>query len=137
MPAKYPKVAVIVYTTDPEGTRRFLLRHNKPFNGYEDEWTVVFGSIDPGEDALAAALREAYEELGVAQYSNVSELAYTSEYIGKHGPSIVRYFAVKVANLDIRVVLNEESIGYDWVTLETAQQLMRHVEESKALTLIA
>lgn len=38
---KHQKVAAIVWTIDPEGERRFLLRHNKPFDGYEDEWTIT------------------------------------------------------------------------------------------------
>jgi subtilisin-like proprotein convertase family protein len=46
----HQKVAVIVYSKDPEGNWRFLLRHNKPFNGYDDEWTVTFGTIEDNED---------------------------------------------------------------------------------------
>jgi len=62
---KHQKVAVIVWTIDPEGNRRFLLRHNKPFNGYEDEWTIAFGDIEPEENLEDAAKREASEEFGL------------------------------------------------------------------------
>lgn len=33
---RFIKVGVIVWTVDPDGNYRFLIRHNKPFNGYED-----------------------------------------------------------------------------------------------------
>ncbi len=136
MSALYPKVAVIVYVTDPENTRRYLLRHNRPFGDYEDEWAIVFGAVEPGEDAQAAAIREAQEELGVADYRSIRELAYTTEYTGRHGPSIVHYYALEGQNIDMPIRLNEESIGYDWVTLERAEQLMHRRDEFKALTLI-
>lgn len=55
---KHQKVAVVVWTIDQEGSRRFLLKHNKPFDGYEDEWTVTFGDIEMGENLEEAAKRE-------------------------------------------------------------------------------
>ena len=45
----HQKVAVIIWTIDPESQIRILLRHNKPFNGYEDEWTITFGNVEEDE----------------------------------------------------------------------------------------
>ena len=62
------KIGVIVWTVDPEGNPRFLLRHNKPFNGYEDEWTITFGNVEEGESVKVAAEREPKEEFGLMRF---------------------------------------------------------------------
>ena len=65
---KHQKVAAIVWTIDPEGNKRFLLRHNKPFDGYEDEWTITFGDIENNESLEEAAIRETREEFGISKF---------------------------------------------------------------------
>ena len=111
-------------------------RHNKPFNGYEDQWETIFGTIELDEDKSAAAIRETREEFGIYEYSEIKDLTYTTEYAGKHGPTIVHWFALQVPSIDARIVLNEESIGYDWATIERARVLMKREDEFKALETI-
>ena len=72
--ANVQKIAAIVWTVDPEGNKRFLLRHNKPFNGYEDEWTVAFGTVENNEDLEAAAKREVQEEYDIHEFEEVRNL---------------------------------------------------------------
>jgi 8-oxo-dGTP pyrophosphatase MutT (NUDIX family) len=43
-------------------------------------WSLPKGKIEPGEDVLAAAKREIYEETGVAQLTLVKELGTYSRY---------------------------------------------------------
>ena len=119
---KHQKVAVIVWTIDPEGNRRFLLRHNKPFDGYDDEWTVVFGNMEDGEDLESAAVREVAEEFGFEKVEKVGNIKYIAEYVGKYGPTQVHFLAIKVEDIDTKVTLNEESIGYDRVDKEEGRQ---------------
>lgn len=123
------KIAVIVWTVDPEGEKRFLLRHNKPFDGYEDEWTIAFGNVEPDEEFAEAAKREIEEEFGIAEFEKVLDLEYESEYVGKRGQTVVHYFAIKVKNLDVKIILNEESIGYDWMKFEGVKKAMVHEDE--------
>jgi ADP-ribose pyrophosphatase YjhB (NUDIX family) len=49
-------------------------------------WSLPKGHVEPGEDALAAARREIYEESGVNQLELVGELgSYTRHRIGRDG----------------------------------------------------
>ncbi|MDX6300234.1 MAG: 8-oxo-dGTP diphosphatase [Nocardioidaceae bacterium] len=50
--------------TDPDRTG-VVLQHRSPRVHQGDTWGVPGGAIDPGEDAVAAALREAHEEAGI------------------------------------------------------------------------
>ncbi|RJR29230.1 NUDIX hydrolase [Candidatus Microgenomates bacterium] len=134
--SKHQKVAVIVWTIDPEGNKRFLLRHNKPFNGYEDEWTITFGDIEDDESLEKAAKREISEEFGISGFEEIKNLDYKIEFEGKHGLTEAQFVYLKVKNIDVPIRLNEESIGYDWMLLEKAKEVMRHEDEKKAFDLI-
>src|SRR3954451_4653610 len=50
--------------TDPARTG-VVLQHRSPRVHQGDTWGVPGGALDPGEDAAAAALREAHEEAGI------------------------------------------------------------------------
>ena len=130
------KIAVIVWTIDPEGNKRFLLRHNKPFNGYEDEWTITFGNIEEHEMTGEAAKREISEEYGISDIEKLENLDHKIEFEGKNGPTVIHFFAIKVKNLDTKIILNEESIGYDWMLLLKVKEVMKHEDEKKAFDLI-
>ncbi len=134
--SKHQKVAVIVWTIDPEGNRRFLLRHNKPFNGYEDEWTITFGDIENDENLEQAAKREISEEFGINRFEEVKNLNYKIEFDGKHGTTEAHFLVLKVGSVDTSIQLNEESIGYDWMLIEKVKEAMKHDDEKKAFDLI-
>lgn len=134
--SKHQKVAVIVWTIDPEGNRRFLLRHNKPFNGYEDEWTITFGDIEKRENFEDAAKREVSEEFGISNLEEVKNLNYKIEFEGKRGPTEAHFMAIKINSLNIPITLNEESIGYDWMLLDKVREVIKHEDEKKAFELI-
>ena len=123
------KVAVIVWTIDSDGNKRYLLRHNKPFNGYNNEWTVAFGTVEDGESNEEAAKREIFEEYAVSDFEKIKDLNYSVENIS--------FFAVKIKDIDIKIILNEESIGYDWMKIEKVKEVMQHDDEKKAFDLIS
>lgn len=133
---KHQKVAVIVWTVDPERERRFLLRHNKPFNGYEDEWTVAFGTVEDPETNIETAKREVLEEYGISEIEEIKDLNYFVEFQGKNELTQAHFFAIKVKNLDIKIILNEESIGYDWIKIEDVLKVMKYEDEKKAFEFI-
>ncbi|OGM29480.1 hypothetical protein A2630_00600 [Candidatus Woesebacteria bacterium RIFCSPHIGHO2_01_FULL_44_10] len=134
--SKHQKVAVIVWTIDPEGNKRFLLRHNKPFDEYEDEWTITFGDVEKDENLEEAAKREAGEEFGTSEFKETKNLNYKIEFEGKHGLTEAHFLALKVERIDISIQLNEESIGYDWMPIEKVKEVMKHEDEKKAFDLI-
>lgn len=125
------KIGVIVWTIDPEGNRRFLLRHNKPFNGREDEWTIVFGGVEEDENYSETAVREVREEFGI-NVSETVDLEYTVVFENDKGKNIIHFYACKVDNINVKVTLNEESIGYDWMTLDGVMEVMKYDDEKKA-----
>ena len=134
---KRQKVAVIVWTIDPEGNKRFLLRHNKPFDGYDDEWTVTFGGIENGENKRDAAIREVFEEYGIKDVEEVKDLKYSVKFVSKtKGPAEAHFLAIKGRDINVQVVLNEESIGYDWMKIERVREVMQYEDEKKAFSLI-
>jgi predicted NUDIX family NTP pyrophosphohydrolase len=57
---------ILLYRRDPDGLRLLLVHPGGPFWRGKDEgaWMIPKGLIEPGEDSLAAALREFEEELG-------------------------------------------------------------------------
>ncbi len=130
------KVAVIVWTIDPEGNKRYLLRHNKPFNGYDDEWTVTFGGIEENETNEKAATREIFEEYSIKDFEEVKDLNYSVKFTTGKGEAEAHFFAIKVKDLDIKIILNEESIGYDWMKIEKVKEVMQYEDEKKAFDLI-
>src|SRR5258708_14921914 len=85
------KVGVIVWTIDPEGTPRFLMRHNRPFNGYDDEWTITFGNVEEAESSEEGAVREASEEFTIDKFEgDPINLEYDVEFEGKKGKTVIR-----------------------------------------------
>ena len=57
---------ILLYRRDPDGLRLLLIHPGGPFWRGKDEgaWMIPKGVVEPGEDPLAAALREYEEELG-------------------------------------------------------------------------
>lgn len=123
------KVAVIVWCIDPEDNIRFLLRHNKPFDGYLDEWSVLFGTVEAGESLQKTAEREIAEEFGIKKFTQLTNLKYQTYYTGRHGYTQVNFFSAQVENIDVKVTLNEESIGYDWVLQNSLSKLINRPDE--------
>ncbi|HLL30832.1 MAG TPA: NUDIX domain-containing protein [Allosphingosinicella sp.] len=57
---------ILLYRRDPDGLRLLLIHPGGPFWRGRDEgaWMIPKGMVEPGEDPLAAAMREYEEELG-------------------------------------------------------------------------
>ncbi|MFZ1301854.1 MAG: NUDIX hydrolase [Candidatus Microsaccharimonas sp.] len=131
------RVGIILWTIDPENKLRFFLRHNRPFDGHLDEWNMIFGSVEPDESLGISVVREVSEESGVeVTEAAVTDLDYSLEYSSQHGRTIIRFFAVRVESVDVRVSLNEESIGYDWATIADVTAKVPYPEQIKAFLAI-
>lgn len=134
---RHLKIATIVWTIDPENNPRFLLRHSKPFGGYDDEWTICFGNVEADEKVAEAAFREASEEFGIKGKHSIQDLDYEVEYEDKkRGLSVIKFYSVKVDSLDVPISLNEESIGYDWMKIEKVNEVMKYDDEKKAFNIL-
>ena len=63
---KHAAVAIVLVEGGPHRGACFLLcRRASRLNAHAGQWALPGGRLDPGEDALTAALREVDEELGV------------------------------------------------------------------------
>lgn len=130
-------IGVIVWTIDPNNNKRYLIRHNKPFDGYPDEWNFVYGHIEKNESEIEAAQREVSEEFGLSlSKKDLNPIDYTiSKSFETHITQII-YFSTKLDNINISICLNEESIGFDWVLENELSKKLIHKEQFRAIKYI-
>jgi len=78
--------AVAIAVTGDEGGRPcfFLTRRAPRLNSHSGQWALPGGRLDPGEDAIAAALREMEEEIGV-RVGPESVLGLLDDYVTRSG----------------------------------------------------
>ena len=95
-----PAAVLAAITAGPRPS--FLLIH-RPSNMRSHPGQVAFpgGKIDPGEDAVEAALREAHEELGIHP-SDVTVIGASDTYRSGSGYAITPVIAVIPPDLELR-----------------------------------
>ena len=93
--------AVLAAITERDERPGFLLIH-RPSNMRSHPGQVAFpgGKIDPGEDAIEAALREAYEELGIHE-RDVTVIGTSDVYSTGSGYAIVPVIAVVPPDIEL------------------------------------
>jgi predicted NUDIX family NTP pyrophosphohydrolase len=77
---------ILVYRHALDGLRVLLVHPGGPFWRRKDAgaWSIPKGEIDPGEDSLAAAVREFAEETGIALAGDFLPLGNLTQAGGKH-----------------------------------------------------
>ena len=95
------------------------------------EWSFPKGKLDPGEDEVAAALREVREETGLAPA--LGEDLGTIAYRDPRGrPKIVRYFAMRAAREEPLRPAHEIDDAR-WVALDRAGSVLTHDHDRRLL----
>jgi len=86
------------------------------------EWCQIAGSIEDGETAWQAALRELHEETGLTAQSLYS--ADICEQFYEAGRDVITMAPVFVAHIDAKaeMVLNHEHSDYCWVSFVEAME---------------
>jgi len=119
-----PKVlsaGLIPIRRTPDGWRLLILRAYK-------NWDFPKGLVEPGEDPIDTAKREATEETGLADL----EFPYGDGYrdtLPYAGGKIARYYLAETSEEDIRLPISHE-LGrpehheYRWVTFAEAEDLL-------------
>ena len=80
-----PSAVLILLADGPNGAEVLLTRRSMNLRSHRGEVSFPGGRLDPGEDALAAALRETHEEVGVRpdQVTVVGELYPIGTYVSR------------------------------------------------------
>ncbi|MFN3318575.1 MAG: RNA pyrophosphohydrolase [Allorhizobium sp.] len=103
---------------------RRIAEGNSEYDGSPQLWQMPQGGIDPGEDALPAAMRELYEETGM---KTVSLLAEASRWInydlpaeligiglkGKFRGQTQRWFAFRFEGDESEIAINPPPGGHE------------------------
>lgn len=113
---------VVLRTRD--GHTEVLVVHRMRY----DDWSLPKGKLDPGESAVAAAVREVEEETGVhaAPIDELPELTYTVAA----GPKRVRWFTMRFLSGDPADRPPDEEVDVArWVELQEAVDLLTYAHD--------
>ncbi len=92
--------AVLVAVTERERPGFLMIHRPSTMRAHPGQVAFPGGKIDPGEDAVAAALREAHEELGI-RASDVTVIGPSDTYCTGSGYAITPVIAVVPPDLEL------------------------------------
>lgn len=105
---KAAAVAIAV-TADEAGRPAFFLTRRAPrLNAHSGQWALPGGRLDPGEDAITAALREMDEEIGV-RVAPDHVLGVLDDYVTRSGYCMTP--VVVWAGPDVEAVANPDEVA--------------------------
>ena len=124
------------YTTDiiafREGTVLLITRRDEPFQG---RLALPGGYIDPGETPIAAAIREAGEETGLALTKGQMHYIGVYDEPGRdpRGPVSSTAYATVITG-DVTVQAGDDAATAEWVDIETALDSPMAFDHKQILT---
>jgi 8-oxo-dGTP pyrophosphatase MutT (NUDIX family) len=113
-----PRLKALVWVVRPgrAGPEVLLLERPRQRGGGEHP---VTGKADPGESAIAAAVREAHEETGLS--GPLVDLDYQHAFVDARGRDQREHAFLMVAQPGADVTLSSEHVGARWVSGDEAR----------------
>jgi predicted NUDIX family NTP pyrophosphohydrolase len=118
---------ILVYRLSSAKTPEFFLVHpGGPFFSKKDEgtWTIPKGGAEPGEDPLATATREFYEETGTVLSGHFISL----EPIRQKGGKMVEAWATQ-ADIDVSKIISNQ-FELEWPPRSGKKQMFPEVDRA-------
>ncbi|MEE6283094.1 NUDIX hydrolase [Georgenia sunbinii] len=108
--------AGLLLSTGPQPSRptRVVLQHRARWSHFGGTWGLPGGAVDPGETAVAGALREAAEEAGIP----ATAVTVRATYVLDHGDWAYTTVLASAAEPVEPVVSDPESLEVAWVELD-------------------
>jgi lipoyl(octanoyl) transferase len=118
-----PSLRTVSATLTREDGKVLLMQRTPARGGF---WQILTGRIEPGENPLATAAREIYEETGFSpELRNIHSLDYTHSFaLGDRIPPCFIHETAFTVNVSGEPRLSDEHVGYRWATREEALQLL-------------
>jgi bis(5'-nucleosidyl)-tetraphosphatase len=109
----------------------FLLLHHTA-----GHWDFPKGNIEVGEDELAAARREIFEETGIQDVNFLEGFRRKIEYQYTRGEILIQKEVIfHIIRTDTRkIILSNEHIGYVWENYDTAIKKLTYMNAKTLLT---
>jgi ADP-ribose pyrophosphatase len=128
----YPNPAVAVYVTNPAG--EVLLGRYPRYVIGQVRWEVPAGGVEPGEDILAAAAREVFEETGYT----LRDLAHYYTYHPTAGSTNKVFHLVHATAGERTGPLDPHEVQQiRWFTVEALREMIARQEIQDGYTLTA
>jgi 8-oxo-dGTP pyrophosphatase MutT (NUDIX family) len=121
MIAKILSAGIVPLRRTSQGWRMLILRAYK-------NWDFPKGVVEPGEEPLDAAKREATEETGLTDLEFTFGDAYR-ETLPYAGGKVARYYLAETSEEDVRLPISEvlgrpEHHEWRWVSFDEAEDLL-------------
>ena len=132
IPIRCRAVAVAVIAGKGAEARILLLRRFG--SSAEGAWSVVTGSIDPGETAPEAARREVAEETGITVGTLMSSGLTETFFFAPDGVMELMPIFVTFLPETVPITLDHGSDAHRWCSLEEALDIMAFAGQRRAVT---